>query len=125
MDIRPEELEKLESLKWPTVRVDVESRYRLLDADPMSGRWDDPLLSKVGTKFIREFAWGRHTHSKPAEVLVQILPLEVEEEEEEEEEVEEKVEEEEEGEEGEEEDLVDDMYSLEQTGPSRTRGIML
>lgn len=47
MDMSPEELEILEAMAWPTVRVEVDSRYRIMDSDPMSGRSDDPLLAKV------------------------------------------------------------------------------
>ena len=84
MEMLPEEQELLEAMSWPTVRVDVESRYRVMDSDPMSGRSDDPLIARVQTTFTRSFAWGRHTYCKPAEVLVKILPSEVEEDEEDE-----------------------------------------
>ena len=80
MEMSPEELETLEAMIWPTVRVDVESRYRVMDADPFCGRSDDPLIATVQTTFTRSFAWGRHTYCKPAEVLVKILPSEREDE---------------------------------------------
>ena len=57
----------------------------MCNSDPMSGRSDDPLIARVQTKFTRSFAWGRHTYCKPAEVLVKILPSELEEDDEEEE----------------------------------------
>jgi len=47
MELSKEEMDVLEAMAWPTVRVEVESRYRVMDADPMSGRSDDPLMAKV------------------------------------------------------------------------------
>lgn len=47
MELSKEEMNVLEAMAWPTVRVEVESRYRVMDADPMSGRSDDPLMAKV------------------------------------------------------------------------------
>ncbi len=67
----PEELEVLESMAWPHVRVDVESRYRVMDADPTGD--GDPMMAKLQTNFSRSFSWGRHTYSKPGTVAVQVL----------------------------------------------------
>ena len=58
------------SMRWPNVRVHVESRYKVMDADPMD---DDPTLARIHTTFSRTFSWGRHTYCKPGEVSVKVL----------------------------------------------------
>ena len=62
--------EELASMRWPHVRVHVESRYKVMDADPMG---DDPVLARLHTTFSRTFSWGRHTYCKPGEVSVKVL----------------------------------------------------
>ena len=66
-----EEIEdEFASMRWPHVRVHVESRYRVMDADPMD---EDPTLARIHTTFSRTFSWGRHTYCKPGEVSVRVL----------------------------------------------------
>ena len=69
-DRRDELEEGLASMRWPHVRVHVESRYKVMDADPMG---DDPILARLHTTFSRTFSWGRHTYCKPGEVSVKVL----------------------------------------------------
>lgn len=69
-DHREELEEELASMRWPHVRVHVESRYKVMDADPMG---DDPTLARLHTTFSRTFSWGRHTYCKPGEVSVKVM----------------------------------------------------
>ena len=64
-------LQEVEEQDWPHVEVIVESKYRVLDADPFDG---EPLLAEVHTEFGRVFSWGRNEFCQPASVSVAVTP---------------------------------------------------